>query len=511
MQINTHQIKDYVDALQSAELIKEVRGLAALMTKDVELVTYDSRKTVPGSLYFCKGIHFDVKYLEEAMAKGAIAYVSQKIELVDPAEKIPAIIVTDIRKAMAIAANMYFNESWRNFTLIGITGSKGKSTTAFFTRDMLDDYLSDRKLPPCAILSSIENFDGIVKEDESLNTTKEAFPLHQHFFNASESGTKYMVTEVSSQGLKYHRTLGVMYEVGVFMNIGQDHISPAEHSDMEDYISSKELLFNQCKVACIHMDTPYSQRFLDVAKASGTVEKIITFGIEPGSDIQGYDIKPTLNGITFRVTGPDFDDEFAIGLTGLFNVTNALAAISICWHLGIPMEFIKSGLYRSRVSGRMELFFNDSHTKTVLMDYAHTADSFTQMLKSTQTEHPGKKIFIVFGCPGNKAESRRKDLPEAAAPFVDKMYITMEDPGEEKVEDICNEIAKYAKLAGSDYEIILDRVMAIEQAIYEADENTIVIVAAKGWETRHRIGNEYIKTVSDGETILETLKKYETI
>jgi UDP-N-acetylmuramoyl-L-alanyl-D-glutamate--2,6-diaminopimelate ligase len=211
------------------------------------------------------------------------------------------------------------------------------------------------------------------------------------------------------------------------------------------------------------------------------------------------------------VTGPDFADEFSIGLTGLFNVTNALAAISICWQLGIPMEFIKSGLYRSRVSGRMELFFNENHTKTVLMDYAHTADSFTQMLQSTKTEHPGKKIFIVFGCPGNKAESRRKDLPEAAAPFVDKMFITMEDPGEESVEDICNEIAKYAKGAGAVYEIIPDRVLAIEQAIYEADENTIVIVAAKGWETRHRIGNEYIKTVSDGETIVETLKKYTII
>jgi UDP-N-acetylmuramyl-tripeptide synthetase len=511
MQMMTHRLEEYLEAMTQAELIVEVHGIDSALSKDVELVTYDSRKAGPGTLYFCKGIHFDVKYLEESLSKGAIAYISEKLELTDPLGQIPTIVVTDIRKAMAIAANLYFNKAWKNFTLIGITGSKGKSTTAFFTRDILDDYLMDQHLPPCAIMSSIENFDGIVKEDESLNTTKEAFPLHQHFYNASESGTKYMVTEVSSQGLKYHRTLGVMYDVGVFMNIGRDHISPAEHTDLEDYISSKELLFNQCKAACIHMDTPYSERFLKVAQNSDTVEKIITFGMTSDSDIQGYDVKTSLQGITFRAVGPDFDEEFAIGLTGLFNVTNALAAISICYYLGIPMEFIKSGLYRSRVSGRMELFFNEDHSKFVLMDYAHTYDSMTLVLQSTKTEYPDKKIFVVFGCPGNKAESRRKDLPEAAAPYVDKMFITMEDPGEESVMDICNEIAIYAEAAGANYEIIPDRVMAIEQAIYEADENTIVAVTAKGWETRHRIGNEYIKTVSDGEVIVEALKKYKTI
>jgi UDP-N-acetylmuramyl-tripeptide synthetase len=507
----THRLQEYLDALEENGLLKESFGISEVASLDVELVTYDSRKVGFRTLYFCKGVHFDVNYLKDALAKGAIAYVSEKMELADPLGQIPSIIVTDIRKAMAIAANLYFNQAWKHFTLIGITGSKGKSTTAFFTRDILDDYLMDQHLPPCAILSSIENFDGLVKEDESLNTTKEAFPLHQHFYNASESGTKYMVTEVSSQGLKYHRTLGVMYDVGVFMNIGRDHISPAEHSDLEDYISSKELLFQQCKVACIHMDTPYSERFRKVAEESDTIEKIITFGMELGSDILGYDVKTSLEGITFRATGPDFDDEFAIGLTGLFNVVNALAAISICYHLGIPIEFIKSGLYRSRVSGRMELFYNEDHSKFVLMDYAHTYDSMTLMLQSTKTEYPDKKIYIVFGCPGNKAESRRKDLPEAAAPYVDKIFITMEDPGEESVEDICNEIAKYAAQAGANYEIIPDRVIAIEQAIYEADENTIVIVAAKGWETRHRIGNEYIKTFSDGEVIVNTLKKYEII
>jgi len=506
MQKLIHPLRQYVEALEQAGILSGTENLQTCLDMDVDLVTYDSRKVIKGSLFFCKGIHFDSRYLVDAFGKGAFAYVSDKKEGDDDR---PGIIVSDIRKAMAISANIFFNQAWRNFTLIGITGSKGKSTTAFFTRDILDDYLTAESLPPCGILSSIENFDGLIKEDESLNTTKEAFPLHQHFQNGADSGIKYMVTEVSSQGLKYHRTFGVLYDVGVFMNIGRDHISPVEHSDLEDYISSKEQLFNQCKTACIHMDTPYSQRFLDVAKQSETVEKILTFGIEPGSDFQGYDIKTSLKGIAFRVNGPDFDEEFTIGLTGMFNVVNALAAISICHHLGIPMEHIKSGLFRSRVSGRMELFYNASHSKFVIMDYAHTFDSITLLLQSAKTDYPGKKLFIVFGCPGNKAESRRKDLPEAAAPYVDKMFITMEDPGEESVMSICNEMAQYAEKAGANYEIVPDRVQAIQQAIYEADENTVVLVTAKGWETRHRIGTEYVKTVSDGETVVETLKQYD--
>lgn len=508
MQKLIHPLHRYLDALKQEGILSDTFGLMEKLDTDVELVTYDSRKVAAGTLFFCKGIHFKAEYLQDAFAKGAFAFVSES-KITATTDKFPGILVTDIRKAMAVAANIYFNQAWKNFTLIGITGSKGKSTTAFFTRDILDDYLGEEGLPPCGILSSIENFDGLVKEDESLNTTKEAFPLHQHFQNGADAGIKYMVTEVSSQGLKYHRTLGVLYDVGVFMNIGRDHISPVEHSDLEDYISSKEQLFNQCKTACIHMDTPYSQRFLVAAQKSETVEKILTFGIEPGSDYQAYDIRTSLAGIVFRVVGPDFDEEFEIGLTGIFNVSNALAAISICHHLGIPMEHMKSGLYRSRVSGRMELFYNDSHSKFVIMDYAHTYDSITLLLQSAKTDYPGKKLVIVFGCPGNKAESRRKDLPEAAAPFVEKMYITMEDPGEESVESICNEMALHAAAAGAEYEIIPDRVQAIKQAIYEADENTIVLVTAKGWETRHRIGTEYVKTVSDGETVVETLKQYD--
>lgn len=508
MQNGSHPLRGYLKAFEDAGILREAHLPGAAGEETVAQVTYDSRKTGPGALFFCKGIHYDVKYLESALQKGAFAYVSQRQELPDPEGRIPRILVTDIRKAMALAANLYFEEAWRAFTLIGITGSKGKSTTTFFTRDILDDYLAAQGLPASGVLSSIENFDGIVREDESLNTTKEAFHLHRHFANGREAGIRYMVTEVSSQGLKYHRTLGVTYDVGVYMNIGRDHISPVEHSDMEDYISSKEMLFDQCTAACIHMDTPYSGRFLDRAKRSATVQKILTFGQQEGCDITGYDVRTSPEGIAFRAKGPGFDEAFEIGLTGLFNVINGLAAISICTILGIPMEYIKSGLLRSRVSGRMELFRSPDKQKFVIMDYAHTYDSIRLLLESTTTEYPGKKLVIVFGAPGNKAESRRKDLPEAAAPFVDKMILTMEDPGEEDPLAICEEMAAHGRAAGVPCEVIVDRNDAIRKAIDEADGDTIVLVTAKGWETRHRVGTEYVKAVSDGETIEEALKKY---
>ena len=191
------------------------------------------------------------------------------------------------------------------------------------------------------------------------------------------------------------------------MNLGEDHISPVEHPTLEDYMESKMILMRQCETAVINKDSQYAQWAID--SATGHAKRIFTFGESEGVDVQGYDIQPTTYGLAFRAKGKDFDEAFEIGLKGLFNISNALAAITICHHLDVPMEYIVSGLTKARVSGRMEVFTNPSKTITAIVDYAHNKMSFEALFDSVKEEFPGSPIIICFGCPGKKAQDVERE------------------------------------------------------------------------------------------------------
>lgn len=496
-----HNLGEYIKLLEEHQLIEYTKIEEAALRKTVAHLTYDSKDVEEGSMFVCKGAHFLPDYLEEAVGKGAFCYVSeQDYGLTD--ESIATIIVTDIRKAMVYLADYFYNEPWKQLKLIGITGTKGKSTTTYYVKSILDHYMEASDKPSCAILSGIDIDDGVLSGESHL-TTPEAIMLHRHFKNAVESGKEYLVMEVSSQALKYDRTLNVQFTVGTYLNIGEDHISPIEHLDFDDYFEAKLKLFRQCAIACINLNADH---VTEVCNSVDPQALVVTFGTKEEADIYGHRIISRENGIEFEVRAPSFSHKFLLGMTGLFNVENALAAIAICYSLDIPVESMYQGLLAARVPGRMELYKGEESGALVIVDYAHNRMSFDRLFTSTIKEYPNRRIIAVYGCPGKKALARRQELAEIASRYSAKIYITEEDAGEEDVMDICHEIAANVRKAGCPYEIEPDREVAIRKAIEEADENTVILLTGKGRETRQKRGTEYVECPSDVEYVKRYLK-----
>jgi UDP-N-acetylmuramoyl-L-alanyl-D-glutamate--2,6-diaminopimelate ligase len=495
-----YKLSEYISLLEKEGLVVETFVPNGAGEKEVEYVSYNSQDAYEGTLFVCKGAHFKEEYLLDALSKGSFAYISEiKYEVKNA--NVPYILVSDVRKTMAFIADFYYNQAWDKLTLVGITGTKGKSTTTYFMKYIIDDYLASLKKPESAIISSIDTYDGVVSEESHI-TTPESMTLHKHFDNAVKSGIDFLSMEVSSQALKYDRVVGVKYDVASFLNIGIDHISAIEHPTFDDYLKSKMLIFQHCKAVCINLHTDYLDMVMDAAKVT---PKIITFGLVPEADIYGYDVKVTDDGISFKAKCDRFDQEFKLAIPGMFNVDNALAAIAACYVLDIPLVHVYAGLAKAHVSGRMEIFASKEKGVKVIVDYAHNQMSFEALFQSTLTQFPDKKITIVFGCPGYKALGRRKELGDIAGKYSKKVYLTEEDAGEEPVINICEEIATHVKEQGCDYEIILDRGEAIKKSIDEADKDTIILLTGKGRETRQKRGTEYIEVISDVAYVEEFL------
>lgn len=480
--MKVYSLRSYMQTLDEAGLLTDYS--IDDETLAVESVTYDSKETQEYTLFACKGAAFRKEYLDEAVARGIAAYMSEmRYETERP---VSFLIVSDIRRAMAVAADLFYDRAYEKLSLIGITGTKGKSTTAFYIRYILDEYLQARGEKPSAIVSSIDIFDGRIMKPARL-TTPEAFELHRHFDNAVQSGIRFFEMEVSSQAFKYQRVEGVKFDTGVFLNISEDHISPNEHSDFEDYFSAKLKLFRQCRRAVVNLNSDYLDRVLS---AAGESQSLATFGCYKEADYCGYDIKKAGNEIRFTVKCRNFDQEFALTMPGLFNVENALAAIAVCDGYGIPPEIIKKGLYKARSRGRMEIFESGSGDKTVIVDFAHNKLSFQKLYESVLEEYPGRRIITVFGCPGDRAVNRRKELGELAGRYSGRIYLTADDPGSEAVSDISREIEQHT--GGADCRLVEDRITAIREAITDAMPGSVVLILGKGSEAYQKIGSEYI-------------------
>ncbi len=496
-----YHLSDYVKLLEDNGLL-----ISAKISADPEIsdVSYNSKQVGGGTLFICKGSHFKEEYLTSAVEQGAVCYISEE----EKSAECDFLLVNDIRKSTALVADMFYGQVWKKLNLTGITGTKGKSTTAYFIKYILDEYLVSEKKSLSAIISSIDTYDGVTNTESRL-TTPEPIELHRHFKNAVDSNIEYLTMEVSSQALKYHRVTGVTFDVGCFLNIGEDHISDIEHPDFEDYFSSKLKIFAQSRYACVCLDSMYPERILAAAQ---TCEKVITFSTQDESaDVYAYDIRKKGHDTSFMVRMPGYEGEFVLTIPGLFNVQNALAAISVCYLYGIPAECMYVGLMKARSSGRMEVYSNSDSKIIVIVDYAHNKMSFETLFNSVRKEFPGRKISIVFGCPGKKAIMRRRDLGTAAGKYADKVYITEEDFGEEPLMKICSEIADFVKQQDCPYEIIPDRGDAIKKAIADTDGQSVILVTGKGNETRLKRGNVYEPCLTDVEYTKKYLKEYDVL
>lgn len=498
-----YKIQEYVEALRK-------RGMFAsceLYGKEENVIrnlTYNSKEVSEDTLFICKGAAFKPVYLREAVGKGAVCYISEKVFELEA--EVPYILVKDIREAMSVLANLFYNNPWEDLRLVGVGGTKGKSTSVYYMKAIVDDYLEAQNKKDSAVISSIDIYDGKSKVESHI-TTPEAVELQQHLRNALDCGMEYAQMEVSSQALKYHRVDDMKFDVGIFLNISEDHISPIEHADFEDYFSSKMQMFGKTKTAVVNLDADYIDRILEEAKAA---EEVITFSTKDSSaDYFAYHIRKEGNETRFSVKCEAFDEEFILTMPGLFNVENALGVIAAAVKFGIPKEYIHSGLLRARSSGRMELYASKDKNILAIVDYAHNKLSFEKLFSSMKEEYPDYAIVSIFGCPGKKALIRRRDLGTVAGQYSKKVYLVAEDPGYEPVEDISEDIAQYVEAQNCPYEMIEDRGEAIKAAIESAEGKTLLLVTGKGGETRQKYGSEYLDCPSDVEYVKKYLAEYD--
>ena len=441
-----------------------------------ELVN-DSRKVCEGSVFVCiSGAVVDGhNFINDVAEKGAIAVIVEN-DVKAPAH-MTVIKVEDTRYALALTSAAYFGYPADELKVIGITGTKGKTTTTYMVKSILEGV--GHKV---GLIGTIEAIIG----DEVIpakNTTPESFTIHQYFRKMVDAGCDAVVMEVSSQGLMLHRTAGIPFEIGIFTNLGEDHIGPNEHKDFDDYKRCKGLLFKQCKIGIANVD---DEHFEGVFKEATC--KVETFGFSEKADLRAKDTRlvatPGSLGVAYEVTGlMNFAVE--IDIPGKFSVYNSLTAIAVCRHFNVPVEKIQAALKVAKVKGRIEMI-NISNDFTLMIDYAHNAMSLESLL-TTLKEYNPKRLVCLFGCGGNRAKSRRFEMGEVSGKLADLTIITSDNPRFEEPQEIIDDIKVGIGRTSGEYVEIIDRKEAIRYAIDEAQLGDVIVLAGKGHEDYQEI------------------------
>ena len=480
----------HFNTLEGKKICEDTK-VQALLEREIGEITNDSRKVLPGSLFFCIiGANSDGHdYAAMAIEKGASALVVQKdIDLSaarqEGAEEPAVIRVEDSRLAMAVISAAFYGNPAREMKIIGVTGTKGKTTTTYMVRSILEA-AGIRTGLVGTIETLYEGPEGEVRIP-SANTTPESIVLQRRFREMADSGVQAVVMEVSSQALMLHRTAGFIFDLGIFTNLSPDHIGPNEHTDFEDYLHCKSLLFRQCRTGIFNGDDPYCARILE-----GHTCAVETFGLGQGNDLRAENIElihtPGELGIAFDTKGV-LSLHAHVPAPGSFSVYNALCAIAVCRHFDVSEDNICRSLRKIHVRGRIEMV-RVSDDFTLMIDYAHNAMALESLLKTLREYDPGR-LVCVFGCGGNRARSRRFEMGEVSGRLADFTIITSDNPRFEEPMDIIADIVTGIEPTGGKYIKIPDRKEAIRYAIENGQPHDIIVLAGKGHEDYQEIKGE---------------------
>lgn len=461
-------------------LLKNIEYTADNFNADIEInnICYDSRKAKSGDIFVCiKGYQSDGhKYVKSAYNNGVRVFAVEKV--IDLPDDVTIIYVDNTRRFLADAAAAYFEYPATKLTTIAITGTKGKTSVSFMLKTILEK---------AGIATGIMGTTGIYYGDTAIkteNSTPESYEIHRHFAEMVKCGCKAVVIEATSQGFKLDRTAGILFDIGVYTNLSPDHIGGNEHSDFEEYLSCKQMLFTQCKLGIANKDSKYFEHMVSVATCP-----IKTYATKADAD---YCATNTYFGCNDKKMYTSFickynSNNLSINLNipGMFSVYNALSAIAVAKELGVDDDTIAKALEETFVKGRMEIV-PVSGDKTVIIDYAHNELSVQSLFDTIKLYSP-KRVTVVFGCGGNRSKLRRYAMGEIIAKNADLSVITSDNPRFERVEDIIDDILVGTKKTNGAYVIINDRKDAIEYAVKNAVPGEVVLIIGKGHQLYEEI------------------------
>jgi len=484
---------------------------------EIEGIEYDSRKVKADSLFVCmSGFASDGHgYITRAHDLGAKAVIVEK-DLKDCHEALEkkakedgfgdtyipfsmtVIKVKDSRIALALTSATWFGNPSKKLTMIGLTGTKGKTTTTHMIKSILEASGS--------MVGMIGTMGATIGAEKipTKNTTPESYELQSLFSKMVEKGCKYCVMEVSSQAFKLNRTYGIVFDYGAFLNISPDHIGPGEHESFEEYLEYKKQIFGQSKTAIINIDDEHGA---NIAKEGVGTDNLITISTKHVASLYCDKLEdiwePDILGSRMHVKGM-MEDSFVIPMPGRFNAENALVATAVCKSCGVDNSSIEKGLRATTVKGRTQVVREASHIATFIIDYAHNALSMESLLSMLKGYNP-EKLICLFGGGGNKPKQRRYDMGAAAGKYADLTILTEDNPRYEEIENINKDIIVGLDAYNGKYEIILDRKEAIEHLIDVAEPGYIVALIGKGHETYQDVKG--VKTYFCEEEIIKDYVK----